>query len=232
MPQDELQGLTLICFDTASSLQSTTETECLTKNLNLALDEDVLPRENLSDPVYADKLHRNHATSSTPISSTAAVLTFFGWNVLRPGRPDSIQTNISTKPKNTGSIVPDVLRCRICERKIGLWAFRRTLRTAKEDNANFTSKALNVLLEHREFCPIRTLAGNMAPTGGEMPWWSDAAILHESQIGGIREKMRGERGGENSSEQVEQGGSGGQDVTNSLRNVVDVLKGFISPGQV
>lgn len=160
------------------------------------------------------------------------MLTFFGWNVLRPGRPDSVQDDISTNAPTTGPFVPDVLRCRICDRKIGLWAFRRTLRTGKEDNSNSGLKALDVLLEHREFCPIRTLAGSTGGTEGERSWWSDAAILHESQIGSMREEMLRVRRPEDSSGQVEQGSDGGNSDKNSLGNVVDVLKAFIRSGQV
>jgi hypothetical protein len=162
------------------------------------------------------------------ISSTAAVLAFFGWNVLRSGRPDSNQDNSPSKTSTSGPVVPDVLRCRICDRKIGLWAFRRTSRTGKKDDSHSEPKALKVLLEHREFCPIRTLAGSTGGTKGEEPWWSDAAILHESQT----DTNLRIRGAEDSGAQVEQGGSGTREERNGLGEVVDVLKRFIRPERV
>lgn len=209
-------------------LQSTTETDCLTKNLNSALDTDVLPNNDQSCPVFSDKAHRKHATSSTPISSTAAVLAFFGWNVLRPGRSDPVQDGSATDTPSSGKVVPDVLRCRICDRKLGLWAFRRTSRAGKRDTPNSEPKALDVLLEHREFCPLRTLAGGTVGRQGEGPWWNDAAVLHETQTGASLEN----RGTEDSGAQAEQNGFGTLEDRNSLGEVVDVLKNFIRPDQV
>lgn len=119
-----------------------------------------------------------HATKSTAISSTAGILAFFGWNVFQPGSPDPVEAQLGTANRaNDNTLVPDVLRCKICDRKIGLWAFRQTMRSSKD--AVSSAKALDVVLEHREFCPIRTL---VADKEGHNAWWTDAAILHETPI--------------------------------------------------
>lgn len=159
-----------------------------------------------------------------PISSTAAVLTFFGWTVLRPGQPDLVpeeRSAASIGGMNAGPIVPDVLRCRICDRKIGLWTFRQTSHSVEGDTTNASPKALDVLLEHREFCPIRTLAGNTAEA--RAPWWRDAAILHESPF----DERLAVTGHNDSNTHLERGGIAEMhEDRSSLGNVVDVLKNF------
>lgn len=130
---------------------------------------------------------RDHASSSTPISSTAAILVLFGWNVFRPqhsGIAGEVDTIAARGSQTDSAIVPDVLRCRICDRKVGLWAFRHISHPAKTDVSKAEPKPLDVIREHREFCPIRTLAGG-AKDRESQPWWADAAILRESPVTGM-----------------------------------------------
>ncbi|KAJ9120115.1 hypothetical protein QFC22_003013 [Naganishia vaughanmartiniae] len=162
-----------------------TQTGILTKNLNLALESD-LGTEALGMRGEGDAAtvlsKRNHASSSSAISSTAAALAFFGWNVFRPRdlapgnnrKPPTAEDSASDS-----AIVPDVLRCRICDRKLGLWAFRLNQYSSQTALPNATPKPLDVIREHREFCPIRTLAVG-ARDEINQPWWADAAILRQS----------------------------------------------------
>jgi hypothetical protein len=71
----------------------------------------------------------------------------------------------------------DMVSCRICQRRIGLWAFRDAQKTVsnqdggeiKEQGQEQSKATFDVLSEHLNWCPIR-----------QDGWWSGAAanILH------------------------------------------------------
>lgn len=198
------------------------------KNLNEAVEAENI-REDTVGNIHSLPSRPEHARKSTAISSTAANLAFFGWNVFRPRSPDSVEEQPVTRAVEDGAIVPDVLRCKICDRKIGLWAFRQTKKSGNGDVSN--AKALDVLLEHREFCPIRTLSSKSDAVGeSHRAWWTEAAILRSTPIHPSQDTERigdqvadsGNRG-ETAIETAGEGVSSSSD----LRSVVSVLKAFI-----
>ncbi|KAJ9091043.1 hypothetical protein QFC19_009280 [Naganishia cerealis] len=173
-----------------------TQVDRLTENLNQALESDLEPGPSTTSgeetvDAQAGLSKRNHASSSSPISSTAAILAFFGWNVFRPQEPSpSFNSEHSAgagdSAANSSVIVPDVLRCRICDRKLGIWSFRHHSQSQQTGQAKATARALNVIREHREFCPIRTLTAGEADKDKTVrqSWWMDAVILQESLTAG------------------------------------------------
>lgn len=211
-------------------LKTATEISCLTKNLNSAVDAENVGIE-MSTPDQTSTFKPEHARSSTVISSTAAILSFFGWNVFRPGSPDPVEEHSAIDDSSKiHAVVPDVLRCKICDRKIGLWAFRQTPRSSKSGTS--TTKALDVVLEHREFCPIRTPAGKSLEKEGHDAWWTDAAILQETPICqsyAVERLHQQDAGNEEPQGASAEGGphASAPDDRNDLGSVVAVLKTFI-----
>lgn len=186
-------------------------------------------REDAVGIIHTSASRPEHARKSTAISSTAANMAFFGWNVFRPGSSDPVEEQPVTRTVEVDAVVPDVLRCKICNRKIGLWAFRHTKNSGNGGVLN--AKALDVVLEHREFCPIRTLSSK----SGHDPedhgaWWTQAAILHSTPIHPSQDTER-------IGDQVADSGIPGQpgietagdgvSSSSDLGSVVSVLKAFI-----
>ena len=174
-----------------------------------------------------------HARKSHAISSTAATLAFFGWNVFRPGSYDPVEGQLRQDHKAGGvRVVPEVLRCKICDRKIGLWAFRQTRRS--DGGAVSPAKALNVVREHREFCPVRTLSSQPDDNGeNHKAWWTDAAILHSVPIHPSQDSERtddevGQGHDIGVVEVVTAGNGASHDRRHDLESVVAALKMFIS----
>jgi hypothetical protein len=197
----------------------------LTNNLNCALEAST--ESDPIEPEQSSTSRPEHATKSTAIPSTAAILAFFGWNVFRPGSPDPVEEQGRTvESAKHNAIVPDVLRCKICDRKIGLWAFRQTSSRSGKGGAP-TQKALDVVLEHREFCPIRTLSGKSLDKEGHDAWWTDAAILVETPMHQSHADERIDQ--RNADNEENEGISYGMepDDRNGLGSVVAVLKTFI-----
>jgi hypothetical protein len=205
----------------------------LTDNLNQALETDLVTEAldtHGENDVAKVLSRRNHASSSTPISSTAAILAFFGWNVYRPqdlGGDSKGDTTTARNGSTDVTIVPDVLRCRICDRKLGLWAFRHSRHSSQTALPKAVPKPLDVIREHREFCPIRTLAAGTAIKPSQ-PWWADAAILQESigtgMASGEAVSIPSLGNAEVHGSQNRQGGM--QETNKAVENVVPKLKDF------
>jgi hypothetical protein len=100
---------------------------------------------NLSSPLNDKQInHLSYALSkhidlpsSTHLSSQAAQLALFGWS------PHDLST--------------EILSCRICQRRIGLWGFTKQQSDGRE---------LDIVNEHLGWCPIRQ---------GE--WWAHCPLL-------------------------------------------------------
>ena len=146
--------------------------------------------------VTPDQASDNSAlrTESLPIGREAANLAFFGWQPYRPIASGSGGSPSSSKPP-----VPDVLHCSICDRKLGLPHFRlpeHTTPSIETHDPKVKTKILDVIREHREFCPIKVYStasesieedplGREDVLEGEVPWWRSAMILRsEADRGG------------------------------------------------
>ena len=98
-------------------------------------------------------------------SSAAQAMAFFAWY---PYHTDSISAHIQPhSPFRTTEIV----QCRICERRVGLWSFRMPTRT------------FNLVDEHLAWCPIR-----------DGKWWEDLAVVDPSRDGTIWDGAGGVKG--------------------------------------
>ena len=100
----------------------------------------------------------------TPPSITAATLAFFAWY---PYHPNSLTTDITAPPHPT-----DIVCCRICERRVGLWAFRTDKRV------------FDLVDEHLVWCPIRG--------GGGQVWWEGCDLLSEKRGRGLGKRLKEE----------------------------------------
>jgi hypothetical protein len=121
------------------------------------------------------------------IGPEAANLAFFGWQPYRPTASSSGSTLTIT-----GSPVPDVLHCSMCDRKLGLSHFRAPRHNTTSGDTHKSAgkgKVLDVVREHREFCPIRVYAAACSESNEEdqiegggaididRPWWRSALLL-------------------------------------------------------
>ena len=120
------------------------------------------------------------------IGPDAANLAFFGWQPYRPTASGSGGSSTPGKPP-----IPDVVHCSICDRKLGLSHFRSSGRPDPSIETHDTKgkdKVLNVIREHREFCPIKvySVASDSIEEDPidrrdlldvELPWWRSAMIL-------------------------------------------------------
>jgi hypothetical protein len=93
----------------------------------------------------------------TPVSSFAAALALFCWY---PFHPNGAPQTVSDTPTRT-----DIVQCRLCERRVGLWAFRAA---AKE------SRVFDLVEEHLAWCPIRDQQA-------ARKWWEGLPILREKE---------------------------------------------------
>ena len=125
------------------------------------------------DPTSLDET----STHSRP-STAAQAMAFFAWH---PYHPNSLgaPSDIPLLPERT-----EIVQCRICERRVGLWSFRSL------------SRAFDLVEEHLVWCPIRA-------SGGERPWWEDCAVLEPPRIGIVWEGYGGIKGVLRVSERLE-----------------------------
>ena len=94
------------------------------------------------------------ATPSSHASASSAALALFGWYPYSSSGATHIDPS---KPVEK----TDIVTCRICQRRIGLWAF-----TPSSDH----NHSLDLVQEHLEWCPIRCSA-----------WWEGAELLKEKE---------------------------------------------------
>lgn len=60
------------------------------------------------------------------------------------------------------------MQCRLCQRRVGLWAFREEGQDAKGQGRMF-----DLVGEHLDWCPIR------GDSGDKGKWWEDLPILSD-----------------------------------------------------
>jgi hypothetical protein len=93
------------------------------------------------------------------ISDLPATLALLAWYPHHPNQPGSL----SSPPLPT-----EILQCRFCERRVGLWAFR--------------DRPLDVVEEHLVWCPVRP---QISVEGVEKGWWEGTALLSKKR--GVKE---------------------------------------------
>ena len=86
--------------------------------------------------------------SGAKLPDTAKAMALFGWYPYHPNSPTS--THISSNPPQP----TDIVHCRICERRIGLWSFRSP------------ERCFDLVDEHIAWCPLR-----------ERDWWEGSILL-------------------------------------------------------
>lgn len=119
----------------------------------------------------------------SPISEKAAVIAFFGWvpltglhNSKSIGKdlqaPESTTNNSDINPDSAKT--DDILHCRLCDRKVGLWNFRW-----REDQPE-PHRAMDVVYEHRDFCPLRREDPVVWKITGK--WWDECVLVKDSAV--------------------------------------------------
>jgi hypothetical protein len=95
------------------------------------------------------------------ITPTAAAISLFGWF-----------------PYPSSNVVApiEILQCRICERRIGLWSFRKP-----------NPRLFDLANEHLSWCPIRYQEGDKA-------WWEGSEVLRREtkvvEVGAVGKMLR------------------------------------------
>lgn len=92
----------------------------------------------------------------TPPSALAANMAWFAWYPYQP--------NISSNAVDptTPASPTDIVHCRVCQRRVGLWAFRRgEVRSGKKYDGEF-----DLVKEHLSWCPFR-----------HDSWWTSESLL-------------------------------------------------------
>ncbi|AAW45641.1 expressed protein [Cryptococcus deneoformans JEC21] len=112
------------------------------------------------NPLQVERLVSLFKPSSTfsipsPATDVASQLALFGWFPYHPNYP-TIQISLNTPSSRT-----EIVCCRICHRRIGLWNF---------SNEKDGVKRFDVLNEHLVWCPVRI-------QDGEKEWWSESGLL-------------------------------------------------------
>ena len=107
------------------------------------------------------------ATARPPLSSNAAILSFFAWQPQHP----------SDRP--SPGPAADILRCQLCARRVGLWQYRSRVVGEEDGGSRNGSKRLDVVASHRDYCPVRTIAVNSGHS--DAPWWTESPLLCDDE---------------------------------------------------
>ncbi|KAK8864692.1 hypothetical protein IAR55_001944 [Kwoniella newhampshirensis] len=103
------------------------------------------------------------------LSHLAASLAFFGWYPYH-----------AKPPSSTHVAKTDIVSCRICQRRIGLWTFRNT----SPVNGSSERREFDLVNEHLLWCPVRT------PEAKEhKSWWEGCQLLKGVGEGEIRKEV-------------------------------------------
>ena len=106
-------------------------------------------------------------TDGVPNSSlsTAAAFALFGWFPYHPNAPSTQVQLQSADSTNSGSTHPTVMQtsmvqCRICERRVGLWAFEPpsipdSQSRSQSRAADGATRTFDLVDEHLDWCPIK-----------------------------------------------------------------------------
>jgi hypothetical protein len=122
-------------------------------------------------------------------SHFAISLAWFGWYPYHANSPSSHIDSLSSPVKT------DIVHCRACQRRIGLWAFRPDSPETKgsisiENTSTQGKREFDVLREHLSWCPIRLER-----------WWEGSPLLREKAGEGAGGKV--EKGWVKVSEKME-----------------------------
>ncbi|ORY26312.1 C3HC zinc finger-like-domain-containing protein [Naematelia encephala] len=93
--------------------------------------------------------------STTSITNLSAALALFAWYPYHSKTSTPLQIDRSVPPKRT-----EIVQCRICQRRVGLWAFKGDVK-----------REMDVCAEHLAWCPVR-----------QEGWWETAGLLKENKV--------------------------------------------------
>ncbi|WVW84276.1 hypothetical protein I302_106306 [Kwoniella bestiolae CBS 10118] len=144
--------------------------------------------ESLVQSVQSYQSHQSGMETTT--SRGSVLLSLSGWYPYHPNalpsdhvflhptnttsETDKAQEKGKEKEKEKGKT--EIIHCRICQRRIGLWSFS-TPPNGEE------KKGLDPVKEHLNWCPLN----HHQQTDGPKPWWEDSPLLREKVLveGGI-----------------------------------------------
>lgn len=121
---------------------------------------------------------RAGTTPSASIPPLAAALALFGWYPYDPVAPsDHVAEPSAASTSHAHAAHTDIVACRLCQRRVGLWAFTGTA-TANTDTDSDAgdstdiawTRAFDLEGAHRQWCPLRD---------GE--WWRECPLLEEQR---------------------------------------------------
>lgn len=95
---------------------------------------------------------QRYENAPVALDALPAALAFFGWFPYDPSFPSDHVSSSSSTPT-------DIVRCRLCTRRIGLWVFSDT-----------TTRTFDLVTEHISWCPLRADS------------WRGAAILSSDSL--------------------------------------------------
>ncbi|WWC69866.1 uncharacterized protein I206_103809 [Kwoniella pini CBS 10737] len=101
--------------------------------------------------------------SSLDLSKESVLLAFFGWYPYYPNKlSDHIQIQDSSEnTNNKQNKQTDIIHCRICSRRIGVWTFIEK-----------KPQKMNLLKEHLNWCPLNQTSENQK-------WWINSNLINE-----------------------------------------------------
>jgi hypothetical protein len=173
------------------------------------------------------------AETDTP-SALPAALALFAWY---PYHPNDTSTHVTISPSSTYPAEPtsprapdsapttatsqpppyspgprgqtSIVQCRICERRVGLWAFIPTTTDididalAQRSAPAIGRRTFDLVDEHEDWCPVKNdTSAHSLPSdgiekvGGEAPWWSGVPFLSSDQSDGSYQSTEMRRGQE------------------------------------
>lgn len=106
------------------------------------------------------------------LSELAAALALFAWYPYHPNLPSG---TLSPEPHPT-----EILQCRFCERRVGLWAFRSAQPEQTGQPGQPHPRTFDLVREHLSWCPIRP---QITQAGTDRSWWDDTSLLQPKEKG-------------------------------------------------
>ncbi|WWC62221.1 uncharacterized protein I303_104816 [Kwoniella dejecticola CBS 10117] len=123
-------------------------------------------------------LQRTSAQAEQSREST--LLAFFGWYPYHPNSPSTSDHVVSpnSSDNNIKKGKTDIIHCRICSRRIGLWTYTPTEKTNDSDTTA-GEKGLDLVKEHSTWCPLHHRHGQ------GQGYWESSYLLKEKSSSGI-----------------------------------------------
>ncbi|WRT66677.1 uncharacterized protein IL334_003637 [Kwoniella shivajii] len=145
--------------------------------LSQILNQSIISLSSISltsplNPIQESSLLQSLSNHSSSVSSSSAILALFGWFPYYPNAPCT-KVTVGSNPET------DIIHCRICQRRIGLWSF---LDIPSEQNDKAKRKTLDLVDEHLNWCPL---------SGYSKEWWEGCLLIREKSpalIGGTIKK--------------------------------------------